>query len=311
VQGRRRISLFYAGALDEVKADVESFLAELNRRGHVRDANIVVDLVFADGDRTRLSRLAEDLVRNRPDVIVAFGQYAPTAAARASATIPIVFVENGWPLERGLIDSYARPGRNATGNAISAGFEATTKRLDFLRQIAPSAKRLSCTLTLNYLSPDTVSGKQNNLIPALTAAAKERGFDSRFHEVRDWQDMDALFKQVTETSAQALMSFPLPSSAVRRYIDLAIQNRLPTAFYDRGFATDGGLLSYGRSDAEALANPLRAAEYVDRILRGAKPADLPVYTPSRYELVINLKTAKAIGLTIPQSLLLRADEVIQ
>jgi len=308
---QRRLGILYAGSSDDITAQLDAFVAEMGRRGWFDNENIVINTAFAKYDAARLTPLVEDLVRNRTEIIVTFGQAAPVAAARATATIPIVFVDNTWPLERGLIDSYARPGRNATGIALSTGIEATTKRLDFLREIVPSATRLAWTGSSTFLFLETVSGAQHIMIPALTAAAKERGFESRIHEVRDWQNLEPLFKEIAAASAQALMSLPVPRTAIRRFTELATRYRLPTAYFDRENVEAGGLLSYGTPESESLANAARAAEYVDRILRGAKAANLAVYTPDRYELVINLKTARALGVAVPQSLLLRAQAVIQ
>jgi len=307
----RRIALIYGGSSDEVRDPEKHFFAAMNQLGWVRDKNLAVERGFADRDAARLAMLVGELVRMRVEVIVALGQSAPTVAARATRTIPVVFVENFWPLERGLIDSYARPGRNITGVAASIGIEATTKRLDYLRQVVPSATRVSWTSLPSYFAVETVSGSGYNMIPVLQAAAKERGFESHFHEVREGQDLDRLFSEIVAASAQALMSFPMPPSAVNSYAELAKRHRLPSAVFSREYVQAGCLLSYGTPDPESEVTTKRAAEFVDRILRGARPNDMPVYTPDKYELVINLKTANALGLTLPQSLLLRASEVIR
>jgi putative ABC transport system substrate-binding protein len=283
----------------------------MSRLGWVRDKSLAVERAFADRDGARLARLVDELIRKHVEVVLAVGQSAPTAVARATRAIPIVFMESLWPLERGLIDSYARPGRNVTGIAASIGVEATTKRLDFLREVVPSATRLSWTASPSYFSLETVSGRGYNMIPVLEGAAKERGFESRFHEVRDGQNLDRLFGEIIASSAQALMSVPMPSTAVSGYMVLAIGHRLPSASFNREYVQAGCLIGYGSPDLGSEATAMRSAEYVDRILRGARPEDMPVYTPDKYELVINLKTARALGLTIPQSLLLRANEVIR
>jgi len=308
---QRRIAFLYGGTSADTEDLEKNFFAAMSRLGWVRDKNVVVERAFADRDGARLASLAEELIRKHVEIILAVGQSAPTAVARATRTIPVVFVNSFWPLERGLIDSYSRPGRNVTGIAASIGIEATTKRLDFLRQVVPSATRLSWTASPFYFSLDTVSDRGYNMIPVLERAAKERGFESRFHEVVEGQNLDRLFGEIMASSAQALVSMGMPNSAVSGYTLLALRNRLPSAAFYREFVEAGCLLSYGTPDSVEESAAMRSAEYVDRILRGARPDDMPVYTPDKYELVINLKTAKALGLTIPQALLLRANEVIQ
>ena len=307
----RRIAFLYGRTSADTEDVEKTFLAAMRQLGWVPDKNIAVERAFADGDNTRLARLAEELIRKRVEVIVALGNRAPTAVARSTRTVPIVFVGLFWPLERGLIDSYARPGRNVTGIAGSSGIEATTKRLDYLRQVVPSATHLAWTASPEYFLLETLSGGEYNLVPVLEAAAKERGFDSRFHEVREGQNLDRLFGEIVASSAQALMSLPMPQSAVTDYAALAIRHRLPSASFNTGYVEAGCLLGYGTPDSVDQLAATRAADYVDRILRGARPNDMPVYTPDTYELVINLKTAKALGVTIPQPLLLRANNVIK
>ena len=175
----------------------------------------------------------------------------------------------------------------------------------------PSATHLSWTGFPNFFLLESVSRGGYNLIPVLERAAKERGFESRFHEVREGQNLDRLFGEIVASSAQALMSLPMPQSAVSGYTALAIRNRLPSAAFNAEYVQAGCLLGYGTPDSGDQLAATRTAEYVDRILRGARPDDMPVYTPDKYELVINLKTAKALGLTIPQPLLLRANNVIR
>ena len=308
---QRRIAFLYGGTSVDTEDLEKNFLAAMSRLGWVRDKNLAVERAFADRDGARLAKLVEELIRKHVEVILAIGSNAPTAVARATRTIPIVFVATHWPLERGLIDSYARPGRNVTGIAGSTGVEATTKRLDFLRQVVPSATRLSWTASSSFLSLETVSGGPHNMIPVLEGAAKERGFESRFHDMRDGQNLDRLFGEIMASSAQALMSMPMPPSAVKGYTVLATRHRLPSACFYTEYVQAGCLLAYGTPDSEDESTAMRSAEYVDHILRGARPDDMPVYRPDKYELVINLETAKALGLAIPQSLMLRADKVIQ
>ena len=158
----------------------------------------------------------------------------------------------------------------------------------------PSATHLSWTASPDFFLLETVSGGNYNLIPVLEGAAKERGFDSRFHEVREGQNLDRLFGEIMASLAQALMSLPMPQSAVTGYTALAIRNRLPSASFYTEYVQAGCLLAYGTPDSGRSIGRTRAADYVDRILRGARPDDMPVYAPDKYELVINLKTAKAL-----------------
>ena len=298
----RHIGLLYDGVSADTEEFEKDFSDEMRRRGWAGDKNIAVERVYARGDSALLARLAEDLTSKRVDVILALGNGAPVAAARATRTIPIVFVENAWPLERGLIDSYARPGRNVTGFAFSTGVEATTKRLDYLRQLVPSATRISWTASPALFSLETVSGSPYDMARVFEEAGTKNGFRSRFHPVSDWGNLDRLFEEIIASSAQALVPILVPQSAIARYLALALRHRLPTAFYLRAHAQAGGLLAYGQPESDEMTNAARAADYVDRILRGAKPEIIPVYRPDRYQLVINGKTAKMLGIAIPRSM---------
>lgn len=216
----------------------------------------------------------------------------------------------------GFIDTYGRPGRNVTGQTYSTGIEVYTKRLQFLREIAPAAKRLSWLIPAELVSLETVAGGRFDLAALLEAGAKGLGFETRFHPFRTAQDIDAAFSDITAWRAQAVAAGALAGSDMgdmrqQRIAELALRHRLPSAFVYRWPVEIGGLLSYATSASELESLGTRFIEYVDRILRGTPPADLPVERPSRYELVINAKTAKALGLTIPPALQARADEVIR
>ena len=213
-----------------------------------------------------------------------------------------------WPVEQGLIDTFARPGHNVTGIASYTGIEVTNKRLEFLREIVPAAKRLSWIWPSASLSLETVAGGRVNMVPVIEAAAKKLGFESKFHPIRGVQNLESVFSDIAAWHAQAIIG--TSNVAPQEFAELALRHLLPSAFLDRENVMARGLL-YGVADSEWTSLLGRRAEYVDRVLRGARPADLPVERPSRYELVINRKTATALDLTIPQSLLLRADEVIR
>jgi putative ABC transport system substrate-binding protein len=284
-------------------------IGRLKELGWVEGKNLTVVRAYADRKRDRLAALAEELVRERVEVIWTEGSPAPVAA-RATRTIPIVFYGAAWPVEMGLIDSFARPGRNVTGVSFYTGIEVSAKRLEFLREIAPDAKRLSW-----ILAPDiagTVDGKGLDLSALVDPAARKLGYEVRYHEVRAPEDVEKALAEVLDWRAQTLsVSGGTPIYVTRQRIsDFALRHRLPSASAFAPFTEAGGLLSYS---ATGLLTTLvaQSADYVDKILRGARPADLPVDRPSRYELVINLKTARALGLKVPQTLLLRADRLIE
>jgi putative ABC transport system substrate-binding protein len=288
------------------------FYVSLSEMGWILGDNLIVEPAFADGKIERVQELAEELVRKRVDVISVIGDFASVIAARATRTIPIVFSFVFFPVEQGLIDSFARPGRNVTGRSDFDGVEVSFKRLQLLREAAPSAKRLSWIT--GGTSPTTVSGTRWDLSPMLEATAKELGFEIRFHDWSALQDIDAIFGDMNTWHAQAVTAgIGWAFEGRQRLAELALRHRLPSAFIFRQVVEAGGLLSYGpvQSQAEFASASRQVAGYVDRILRGTPPADLPVQRPDRYELVLNMKTANALGLTIPRSLLLQAGEVIQ
>lgn len=282
--------------------------AHLRKLGWRDGENIEIFRPDAEGREDRLPALAEEMVRRRVDVIWTLGTEAVVAAARATQTIPIVFWGVGYPIEQGLVDSFARPGRNATGIAFFTGAELSTKILELAKQAVPQAKRVAIVRTPS--AARTVKGDLLQRTPAFESAAQKLGLDLLVHDVSRAGEFDAAFAAILESRAQVLF---VPGSTLtfrerRRFADFALRNRLPSVFNQREFVEAGGLLSYGIDSLETI---LQSLAYVDKILRGAKPADLPVEMPSKYELVINRKTEKALGLTIPQSVLLRADRVIE
>lgn len=308
----KRLGVLSAGFEPQLPRPQRPFYIALRDMGWILGENLIVEPAFADGKIERVQGLAEELVRKRVDAISAIGDFAAVIAARATRTIPIVFSFVFFPVEQGLIDSFARPGRNVTGRSDFAGVEVTLKRLQLLREAAPTTKRLSWIT--GGTSPITVSGAGWDLRPMLEATAKDMGFETRFHDWSALQDIDAIFGDVTAWRAQAVTAgIGWAFDGRQRLAELALHHRLPSAFTFRQVVEAGGLLSYGpvQSQAEFAKASRQVAGYVDRILRGTPPADLPVQRPDRYELVLNMKTANALGLTLPQSLLLRADEVIQ
>ena len=240
------------------------------------------------------------------DVIVAAGgTLAALAAHQATKTIPIVVIAVGDPVTSGLVTSLARPGGNVTGlSALSP--ELTSKWLELLKQAVPMVSRVALLLQPGALGERT----ERDIVKEAEAAARVLGVRLQVAEARGPADFDRAFSNMTSERAGALMvpSTSMFSSERRRLLDLAAKNRLPTLFTFREYVDAGGLMSYGPNLADLFR---RAATYVDKILKGAKPGDLPVEQPTKFELIINLRTAKALGLTIPQSVLARADEVIQ
>jgi putative ABC transport system substrate-binding protein len=282
----------------------------LRVHGWIEGENLAIELAFAEFKAGALPALAEGLVRKRVDVIHAFLSESAVAAARATRTIPIVFCNVPWPVEHGLVDAFARPGRNATGVSNYTGIEVSTKRLEFLRTLAPDATRLSWILA----SPteQTVDGAGFDLRPLLDPAARGLGFEARYHPVPKIEELDAVFANVLASRPQVLsVAASGTLDTVReRIAAFASSNRLPTACASVRQVEAGGLLSYQTRGGPFVGVP-RSADYVDRIFRGARPADLPVDRPTEFELTINLGTARALGLRIPQSLLLQAGRVIE
>lgn len=255
-----------------------------------------------------MPELAAALVAKKVDVIWANSPDAALAAARATNTIPIVFWGVAHPVEQGLIHSYARPGRNVTGVAFAASPEIEGKRLELLREIAPAAKRLAF-LAVESSLPILTGGRISS--PLATAdRARGLGYEVRTFVFESEERLEAAFAAILEWRSQALIAQPstLIYRERKRIIEFANRNRLPSVFPLWDYVQDGGLVAYAIDWRPTIA---RSFEYVDRILRGANPAELPVELPSRYELAINLKTARLLGLAIPQSLLLRADRVIE
>jgi len=280
---------------------VEPLRAGLRDFGYVEGQNIAIEYRSADGSYDRLAELAAELTRLNVDVIVAFGQKAVVAAKRATTTIPIVDPVMGDPVAAGLSSSLARPGGNITGS-VQFGAEAGAKRLEFLKEAVPRIKRVA--LLINPANPATVPGLQ-----PMRATASALQLELQMLEVRNPKDFQGIFSAMAQRRIEgiAATSDTLFRANAVELADLATRQRLPLVG-PREFAAAGSLIGYG-VDTPGLYR--RAAYFVDRILKGAKPDDLPIERATKLELVINLKTAKALGITIPQSLLLRADEVIR
>lgn len=282
--------------------------AVLRKRGWVVGKNLRIDAPDAGGSEARMPEVATALVEKKVDVILALGPDAALAAARATSTIPIVFWGVAYPVEQGLIHSYTRPGRNVTGVPYAASPEIEGKRLELLREIAPAAKRLAFLAVASALP--TVSGGQVSSPTATAERARALGYDVRSFFFDTGEGLEAVFAAIREWRAEALIAQPstLINRERRRIIDFCNRSGLPSVFTLPDYVVDGGLVSYAIDWRPTMA---RCMDYVDRILRGANPAELPVELPSRYELAVNLKTARLLGLTVPRALLLRADRVIE
>jgi len=282
---------------------LDAFRQGLRELGWVEGRNIVIDYRYAEGRFDRLPDLAAELVRLKVDIIVASPTPAAAAAKNATQTIPIVMIAVTDPVGLGLIASLARPGGNVTGLSYSVGPEIIGKQLELLKETVPKVRRVA--ILSNPANPS-----QPLSIRELKVAARSLGVQLQLLEAQGPNEFDGAFAAMATERVGALvvMSDSMLNSHRTRLADLAARSRLPAAYGLRENVEAGGLVSYGPSVRDLFR---RSATYVDKILKGAKPADLPVERPTKFDLVINLKTVKALGLTIPQSLLGRADEVIQ
>ena len=301
-QGQQK-KIAHLGVLLFGTPDTDSFPVirrGLGALGYVEGGNIRFEHRYAEGRPERLPDLASDLVRSKPDLIIAAGGDVVPFAKRATGTIPIVMITSADPVQGGLVASLARPGGNVTGVTFVSS-DLAGKRLQFLKEAAPGIARVAV-----LWNPDHPDGE----FPATLAAGRSLGVQVQSLEVRGRDDFAAAFATANRerTEAVVVVSSRLMTLNRAQILALAGQNRLLLASGWGPWAAEGGLLSYG-PDLDAVIRS--SATYVDRILRGARPADLPVEQPTKFELVINLRTAKAAGLTMPPSLLQRADRVIE
>jgi putative tryptophan/tyrosine transport system substrate-binding protein len=283
---------------------LDAFRQRLRELGWVEGQNIVIDYRYAEGRVDRLPDLAAELVRLKVDLIVASaGTQAATAAKNATETIPIVMIYVRDPVGTGLIASLARPGGNVTGVSGSAGLELFAKQLELLKETVPKIRRVAI-----LSNPD--NAYHQLAIREVNVAARSLGVQLQLLEARGPNEFDGAFAAMAKERVGALLvlSDAIFGSHRTRLADLAARSRLPAAYGVRESVEAGGLMSYGPS---LLDSYRQAATYVDKILKGAKPADLPVEQPMKFELVLNLKTAEALGLTIPPLILFQADEVIR
>ena len=290
------------GNLPVQTARIKAFREGLGELGYVEGKSIVIEWRSPGDKRDRLPALAVELTRLKVDVLVAFGPASTQAAKEATNTIPIVMAQVNDPIGAGFVASLARPGGNITGLSMMAP-DLSGKKLELLKEIVPRLSRVAVFGT-STLPGNAQSVKETEL------AANSLGLQLHYVGVEDPKDLDTAFRNAVSWRAHAIIVLQSPVFGPRRkaLAELAVKNRLPVIYPHSDYMGAGGLMSYGPSTNDLFR---RAATYVDKILKGAKPADLPVEQPTKFELVINLKTAKALGLTIPPTLLQRADQIIE
>jgi putative ABC transport system substrate-binding protein len=297
-----RIGYLSASARADHAPSFEAFQLGLRELGYVEGKNIIIEARFAEGQAERLPELVAELVRLKVDVILAGGSEAVRPAKEAAKTIPIVVAHFEDPIGEGFVTSLARPGGNITGLSRMSS-DLTGKRLELLKEVVPGLRRVGMLAN---------PGNANNSLVLKEADVAARGLGMQLQrlEVRRPEDLEAAFATATKDRTEAVIVSVdrIFDTQRKRIINFAQKNRLPTAFHTSRAVQEGGLLSYAPNILDLFR---RSATYVDKILKGAKPADLPVEQPTKFELVINLKTAKQIGLTIPPNVLARADRVIK
>ena len=301
--GIPRIGLLISSSAAFSLPRVEAFRQRLRELGYVDGKNLVIEYRYAGGKRERLPDLAAELVRLKVDVIVTTGVQPVLAAKKASATIPIVFAASSDPVGAGLVSSLARPSGNITGLSLMAP-DLGGKRLELLKEAV-----LKVAPVAFLWQRGSTRGDQEELTE-MEAAAKALGLKLQSLDVRSLNDLESAFARAKGNGAQALITSTgaLINTQQRQVLEFAAKNRLPAMYTDSEFVDAGGLMSYALNYADLYR---RAADFVDKILKGTKPADIPVEQPTKFEFVINLTTAKQIGVTIPSSVLARADRVIQ
>jgi putative ABC transport system substrate-binding protein len=301
--GVRRIGVLMNISDDpEGKARLAAFRQSLEQLGWIDGRNVRIDTKWADGDVERIRRLATEMVAQSPDVILATGSAAAAPLLQATRTVPIVFVNTPDPVGAGYVKSLARPGGNATGFLLFE-YSIGAKWLDLLKQIAPEVNRVA-------VLRDAAISAGLGQYGAVQSAAASFGVEASAIDLRDVSEIERDIAAFATTPGGGLIVSASPVATRHRdlIVKLAARHKLPAIYYERFFVAEGGLISYGPNIVDQYR---RAPGYVDRILRGEKPADLPVQAPTKYELVINLKTAKALSLDVPNTLIGRADQLIE
>jgi ABC-type uncharacterized transport system substrate-binding protein len=295
-----RIGVLLLGA--PPNANLDAFIQGLRELGYVEGKNILIDYRFAEGKAERLPELAVELVRLKDDAIFTGGTPAIFALKQVTKTVPIVFFSTSDPVGTGVVASLAHPGGNITGITAQAS-DLWPKRLELLKEIFPKLSRVAMLWNKGNAGMALEARATQEVAGPLGVALQDRG-------VKDPNELDTVFALMIKDRPDGFLALmdPVLTSHQKRILDFLVQNRLPAIFESRGWVEAGGLISYGANYPEAHR---RAATLIDKILKGAKPADLPVEQPTKFELVVNLKTAKQIGLTIPPNVLARADRVIR
>jgi putative ABC transport system substrate-binding protein len=301
-----RVGFLTLGGSNQDDAFWEPLRQRLRERGWVEGQNLVIERRYADGRSERLAELAADLLRLAPDVLVTRGGPATMVAKRATTTIPIVMRNTTDPVGLGAVVSLARPGGNVTGLTDDAGPEIFGKRVQLLKELAPT---ISVVGNLTRVRPADTGAVLNDYETVYRSHARTVGVEIRIVRLQGPDDIDKTFASIRPERIDALdvSHVPVVWAHRRQILDLALRHRIPAMYHHRQYALDGGLMTYGEDERDI---PRRLAGHVDKLLRGARPADLPVEQPTKFDLVINLGTAKALGLTIPPALLRRADETI-
>ena len=283
----------------------QAFMQGLQERGYVEGQNVEVDRRYAGDQAERFSALAAELVKAGVDVIVTTNVPSTQAAASATRTIPIVFIALALPVELGIVPNLARPGGNITGLSWDVAAETLGKQLELLKQVNPEARTIAAFRNPANLGPQAMT----TYTKALEAGAKGLGVRLRLVDVSRPEDVDRALDLLARERPDGLLIGANAASIQRRkeIVAFSVQHRVPTVHNSRVFVDDGALLSYGPNMAAIYR---RAALYVDKILKGSRPGDLPVEQPTKFDLVVNLRTAKTVGWTIPQSIIARADDVI-
>jgi ABC-type uncharacterized transport system substrate-binding protein len=295
-----RIGVLLLGA--PPNANLEAFIQGLRELGYIEGKNLLIDYRFAEGRAERLPELATELVRLKVDAIFTAGTPAIFALKQATKTIPVVFFSTSDPVGTGVVASLAHPGGNITGISVLAS-DLWPKRLELLKEIFPKLTRVAMLWNKGNAGMALEAKATQEVAGPLGVALQDRG-------VKDPNELDVVFLAMTKDRPDGFLALmdPVLTSHQKRILDFLAQNRLPAIFENKNWVEAGGLISYGANYADAHR---RAATLIDKILKGAKPADLPVEQPTKFELVVNLKTAKQIGLTIPPNVLARADKVIK
>jgi putative ABC transport system substrate-binding protein len=300
----RRIGILLPAAVDDVEFQtwVGAFLQALALLGWTIGRNVRIDTRWATANAADIRRHAAELAALAPDIILAHGGSTVGPLLQATRAVPIVFPVAVDPVGGGFVDSLARPGGNATG-FMAYEFSLSGKRLELLKQIAPGVTRVA-------VLRDPAVGSSTSEFAVIQAMAPSLRVEVNPINMRDAGEIERAVAAFARAGNGGLIVTASGSAGVHRdlIVTLAVRHKLPAVYYERSFVTGGGLISYG---ADYIDQYRRAAGYVDRILKGAKPADLPVQAPTKYETVLNLKTAKALGLTVPPSVLVRADQVIE